>query len=138
MTSFVYAQEGEIIEKIPEPEEIVFTPRVPVKKPIVLDNGSIVVESVESYDIAEKDMSACSFIARNNIALLLESMSIVSDDIPRGDAYDLIQTGRLYDMLTSFADKDTLLESLTERNTLHVETVFDVYRYVQRRPVGLQ
>lgn len=56
----------------------------------MLDNGSIVVASVESYDIAEKAVSACSFIARNNIAQLLDAMGVASDSIVRGDANELI------------------------------------------------
>ena len=96
------------------------------------------VDSVESYDIVEKSVSACSFIARNNIVLLLESMGIPSIEIARGDANDLIQSGRIYGTLTSFTEKEVLLDALTERHDTHVETVFDVYRFVGRRSPGLQ
>lgn len=114
------------------------TASVPSKKPIVLENGSIVVSSVESYDIVEKSLSACSFIARNNIALLLESMNQDSSSIARGDANQLIRLGRAYDTLTSFTEKEALLSGLQDRYDTHVETVFDVYRFVGRRPEYLQ
>ncbi len=123
---------------IPEEETVVLTPRVPIKQPTILDNGKIVVDSVESYDIVEKSVSACSYIARNNIVLLLESMGIPSAEIARGDANDLIRSGRIYGTLTSFTDKEALLGALTERHDTYVETVFDVYRFVARRPEYLQ
>lgn len=137
MSSFVFAEESNIAW-VPETETVVLTPRVPIKQPTILDNGSIVVDSVESYDILEKSVSACSFVARNNIVLLLESMGVPSTDIARGDANDLIRSGRTYGTLTSFTQKEALLDALTERHDTHVETVFDVYRFVGRRPPGLQ
>lgn len=82
-------------------------------------------------------MSACSFIARNNVTQLLEVMNIAPESIARGDANTLIQLGRAYNTLTSF-QKDTLLTALDERHDTHVETVFDVYRFVARRPEYLQ
>jgi len=82
-------------------------------------------------------LSACSFIARNNLNLLTDSLGIVVD-IARGDAADLVKFGRVYETLTSFSDKDELIAALYERYDAHIETVFDVYRFVGRRPVGLQ
>jgi hypothetical protein len=134
---FSLAEEAEPT-RIPEEETVVLTPRVPIKQPTILDNGSVVVASVESYDIREKSVSACSYIARNNIVLLLESMGVPSTDIARGDANDLIRSGRIYGTLTSFTQKEALLDALTERHNAYVETVFDVYRFVGRRPPGLQ
>lgn len=65
-------------------------------------------------------------------------MGVPSTDIARGDANDLIRSGRIYGTLTSFTEKEILLDTLTERHDAHIETVFDVYRFVGRRPVGLQ
>jgi hypothetical protein len=65
-------------------------------------------------------------------------MNHTSDDIVRGDANDLIRSGRIHESLTSFAKKDTLLAALTERHNHSIETVFDVYRFVGRRPMSLQ
>ncbi len=121
------------------PEEVTrLTAKKPTKKPTILDNGSVTVSSVESYDIFEKSVSACSFIARNNISLLLEAMSISSDTIARGDANELIQFGRINNTLTSFTEKEKLLTALKDRKDEYVETVFDVYRFVARRPAHLQ
>lgn len=104
----------------------------------MLDNGTIVVSSVTSYTIAEKSVSACSFIARNNIIQFLDAMGVAPDFIARGDANELIRFGRAGNTLTSFTDKTQLIEALNERYNVHVETVFDVYRFVARRSERLQ
>lgn len=83
-------------------------------------------------------MSACSFIARNNIIQLLEAMNVSPDMIARGDANELIRFGRAGNTLTSFTIKEDLLRALEERFEEHVETVFDMYRFVARRPQHLQ
>lgn len=119
-------------------ETVRLTPIKPIKTPEVRDNGTLVVSSIASYDIAEKNVSACSFIARNNIIQLLEAMNVASDMIARGDANDLIRFGKINETLTSFVDKNILLQALDERYEEHVETVFDVYRFVARRSERLQ
>ncbi len=103
-----------------------------------MDNGTIVVSSVESYTIAEKSVSACSFIARNNIVQLLEAMNVSPDMIARGDANELIRFGRADNTLTSFTVKEDFLMALEVRHEAYMETVFDVYRFVARRPERLQ
>jgi hypothetical protein len=119
-------------------EYLPITAQKPTKTPVILSNGSIVVASVESYDTVEDTVSACSFIARNNIAFLLESMEVPPHFIARGDASRLIELGRVYGALDSYYDKSSLLNALDVRKKEHGETVFDVYRFVESRPVEIQ
>lgn len=110
----------------------------PTKIPTVLDSGRIVVSTVESYDVASKSVSPCSFVARNNIINLLDAMGIPTPWMAQGDANDLIRFGRVNKTLTSFTDKKLLIDALNQRKDAHVETVFDVYRYVSTRSYALQ
>lgn len=109
----------------------------PDKTPVVLENGRFIVSSVESYDVGTV-VSSCSFVARNNIMALLDTMGITAPWMAQGDANDLIRFGRLNNTLTSFTDKKLLLEALDERKDKYFETVFDVYRYVSRRSYAMQ
>ncbi|MCB9807267.1 hypothetical protein H6768_05315 [Candidatus Peribacteria bacterium] len=110
----------------------------PEKVPTVLENGRIVVSTVESYDVAARGISPCSFTARHNIVSLLNAMNIPIPWMAQGDASDLIRFGRINNTLTSFTDKTALIEALNQRKDEHVETVFDVYRFVVRRSPALQ
>jgi hypothetical protein len=110
----------------------------PHKIPTVLENGRILVPTVESYDVYMTGVSACSLIARNNIVQLLTAMGITLPPVAQGDAHDLIRSGRSNNILQSFTDKKILLDTLNVRRDEHVETVFDVYRFVAHRPYDLQ
>jgi len=111
----------------------------PSKIPTVLENGRIVVSTVESYDVNSKSVSPCSFTARHNLLNLLGAMGLPNPSwMPQGDAHDLIRFGRFKRTLTSFTDKKALIEALNERRDQHVETVFDVYRFVTKRSYALQ
>lgn len=65
-------------------------------------------------------------------------MGIYAPRIAQGDASDLIRFGRFNKTLTSFTDKNALLDALNDRRDVSVETVFDVYRFVSRRSAALQ
>ena len=110
----------------------------PSKIPTALENGRILVSTVESYDVYNPNVSACSFIARNNIMQLLTAMGIALPWVAQGDAHDLIRFGRVNNTLQSFTDKKILINTLNARRDEHVETVFDVYRFVARRSYALQ
>jgi hypothetical protein len=110
----------------------------PATIPTVLENGRIVVATVESYDVNSKRVSACSFTARHNIIHLLSAMGLPTPWMAQGDAHDLIRFGRSNNTLTSFTDKNLLLEALNRRRDEHVETVFDVYRFASQRSYTLQ
>lgn len=111
----------------------------PSKIPTVLENGRIVVSTVESYDVNSKSVSPCSFTARHNLLNLIGAMGLPNPAwMPQGDAHDLIRFGRFNRTLTSFTDKNALIEALNQRRDQHVETVFDVYRFVSKRSYALQ
>jgi len=111
----------------------------PSKIPTVLENGRIVVSTVESYDVNSKSVSPCSFTARHNLLNLIGAMGLSAPSwMPQGDAHDLIRFGRFNRTLTSFTDKKALIEALDQRRDQHVETVFDVYRFVTKRAYALQ
>lgn len=110
----------------------------PEKIPTVLENGRIIVSSVESYDVAARGVSPCSFTARHNIIALLNAMNIPTPWMAQGDASDLIRFGRINNTLTSFTDKTALIDALNQRKDEYIETVFDVYRFVARRSPSLQ
>lgn len=110
----------------------------PSKIPTVLENGRVVVSTVESYDVNAKNVSPCSFTARHNLMSILSAMGISSPWMAQGDAHDLIRFGRFNRTLTSFTDKNELIEALNQRRDQHVETVFDVYRFVTKRSYALQ
>lgn len=75
--------------------------QAPSKKPIVLRDGRVRVSSVESFDVQkDDDITECSFIARNNLSMLLKAMRIPQDSIARGDADTLIKQGQETDVLT--------------------------------------
>lgn len=50
----------------------------PSKIPTVLENGRIVVSTVESYDVNSKNVSPCSFTARHNLLSLIGAMGLPS------------------------------------------------------------
>jgi len=123
-----------------EPQNAVVRLRVqsPSKMPTALENGRILVSTVESYDVYNANISACSLISRNNIIQLLTAMGIALPWLAQGDAHDLIRFGRINNTLHSFSDKKLLIDGLNSRRDEHVETVFDVYRFVDRRSHALQ
>lgn len=122
----------------PELRLIHLSVQKPTKIPTVLENGRIVVSTVESYDVDVKRISPCSFTARNNIIHLLGAMGLPTPWLAQGNANDLIRFGRFNNTLTSFTDKNLLLEALNHRRDERVETVFDVYRFVSQRSYALQ
>lgn len=110
----------------------------PTKIPTVLENGRIVIATVESYNVDVDGVSACSFTARNNITQILNAMGLSTPWLAQGDAHDLIRFGRSNNTLSSFTDKTLLLAALNDRRDEHVETVFDMYRFVSQRSYDLQ
>lgn len=122
----------------PEVRRIHLSVQKPSKIPTVLENGRIVVSTVESYDVDGKGISPCSFTARSNIVHILGAMGLPAPWMAQGDAHDLIRFGRSNNTLSSFTDKNLLIEALDARRDEHVETVFDVYRFVSQRSYALQ
>lgn len=83
-------------------------------------------------------MSSCSFLARHNLLFLLDAMGVSPTWMAQGDANDLIRFGRFNGTLTSFTEKQAFLDALDSRKNDHMETVFDVYRFVATRSYDLQ
>jgi hypothetical protein len=111
----------------------------PVAQPIVSDNGGFLVSSVTSYTVSDETVKpiSCSFIARRNLAQLLDIFGIYAPKIAQGDANDLIRFGRINKTLQSFS-REKLIQALNERKYTSFETVFDIYRHVPSRSHAFQ
>ncbi len=120
----------------PEVREIYSSLVRPEKTPTMLPDGRFVVSSVESFSVTTP-ISSCSFIARNNLDMLLKTMKVDHPWIAQGDASDLILYGRLNKTLASFS-KEEIIPALEKRYRENFETLFDVYRFVPERSYALQ
>jgi hypothetical protein len=111
----------------------------PETNPTIAPNGGFVVSSVASYDVNDQGVKpiSCSFIARQNLAQLLDAFRIHAPKIAQWDANDLIRFGRTHNTLTSFTPAD-LIAGLNVRRDSSEETVFDIYRHVASRSHALQ